>query len=196
MSTRPQASYWTSGAKLSQLPDHASCEIALCGRSNVGKSSLLGMLLGSPGLVRTSRTPGRTQLVNLFAYGEEFVFADLPGYGYAKLSLQQRAQMKGMVQEYVRRREPLRGVLLLLDARRDEVADHDKEMAAMAMDAGRQVLLVVTKSDLLAKNTRLGALRRLEKSFGVPPGWTLSCSSKTGEGKVELHARLRELARA
>lgn len=194
MSNRPQGRYWTSGTKLDQLPPHGAVEVAFCGRSNVGKSSLLGMLLGSPRIVRTSRTPGRTQLVNLFNYGEDLVLADLPGYGYAKLSLQQRAQMHAMIGSYVRGREELRGVLLLLDARREEVAEQDRQMAAMAMEAGREVLLVATKSDLLGKNVRLNTLRRLEKSFGVPPGYTLACSSKTGEGKTELHARLRELA--
>lgn len=194
MSGKAQGRYWTSGTKLEQLPAHGAVEVALCGRSNVGKSSLLGMLLGSPRLVRTSRTPGRTQLVNLFNYGDELVLADLPGYGYAKLSLQQRAQMQAMVGSYVRHRPQLRGILLLLDARREEVAEQDRQMAALAVEAGRQVLLVVTKSDLLPNNVRLHTMRRLEKSFGVPPGWTLACSSKTGEGKGALHARLRELA--
>lgn len=187
------AAYWVSAPDVKTLPHHPQPEVALAGRSNVGKSSLLGMLLGQPSLVRVSRTPGRTQMLNAFTYGEQLVYVDLPGYGYAKLSHKERDRMGAMVQGYLTKRQELRGVLLLLDARRDEVSPLDRQVADEIMDAGRPLLLVVTKSDLLAKNVRLATIRRLEKSFGVQPGWSVACSSKTGEGKAELVARVREL---
>lgn len=175
------------------LPDHGLPEVALCGRSNVGKSSLLGMLLGAPSLVRTSRTPGRTQLLNLFTYGEKLVFMDLPGYGYAKLSKTERTRMHKITHQYMAEREPLRGVLLLLDARREEVSEADREMAAFVLKHNRPVLLVATKADLVPKNIRLGRQRRLEASFGVPAGWSVMCSSRTREGEGELWQRIAEL---
>lgn len=175
------------------LSDHQLPEIALVGRSNVGKSSLLGLLLGAPTLVRTSRTPGRTQLLNLFTLGEDMAFMDLPGYGYAKLSHQERDRMARIIHGYIVAREPLKGVLLLLDARRDDVSDNDRQMAAFMLKHNRPVLLVCTKADLVPKNRRLAQQRRLEKSFGVPAGWSVMCSSKTKEGVKELWQRIDEL---
>jgi len=175
------------------LSDHHLPEVALVGRSNVGKSSLLGMLLGAPSLVRTSRTPGRTQLLNLFHYGDKLAFMDLPGYGYAKLSHQERDRMARITHGYMVNRVPLKGVLLLLDARREEVSEADREMAAFMLKHDRPVLLVATKADLVPKNRRLAQQRRLEKSFGVPAGWSVMCSSKTKEGEGELWRRIHEL---
>lgn len=175
------------------LSDHHLPEIALVGRSNVGKSSLLGMILGAPSLVRTSRTPGRTQLLNLFHYGDKLAFMDLPGYGYAKLSHQERDRMARITHGYMVNRAPLRGVLLLLDARRDEVSENDRQMAEFMLGHSRPVLLVCTKADLVPKNRRLGQQRRLEKSFGVAAGWSVMCSSKTHEGEGELWQRIDEL---
>ena len=175
------------------LSDHQLPEVALMGRSNVGKSSLLGMLLGAPSLVRTSRTPGRTQLLNLFHYGDKLAFMDLPGYGYAKLSHQERDRMARITHGYIVNRAPLKGVLLLLDARREEVSEADRQMAAFILKHDRPVLLVATKADLVPKNQRLAQQRRLEKSFGVPAGWSVMCSSKTHEGEKELWQRIHEL---
>lgn len=179
----------------SGLPPHDLPEIALIGRSNVGKSSLLSRLLGTQHLVRTSRTPGRTQLLNMFVHNEKVAYVDLPGYGYAKLSHTQRASMQRMIESYFTEREELSGVLLLLDARREEVSEADRKMAAFLLEQDRPVLLVATKADLLPKNSRLSTIRRLEKSFGVPSGWALVCSSKTADGQMELRARIDELCK-
>jgi GTP-binding protein len=168
-------------------------EVAIIGRSNVGKSSLLGMLLGAPSIVRTSRTPGRTQLLNLFTYGEDFTFVDLPGYGFAKLSIAERNRMARMTQRYLRDREALRGVLFLLDARREEVSQADRDVASFIIANKRPILIVATKSDLVPKNRQLGRQRALEKSFGVPAGWSVMCSTKTRQGEGELWRRIQEL---
>jgi GTP-binding protein len=190
---KPQAHFILSAPNADGLPDHDVPEIALAGRSNVGKSSLLGMLLGAPSLVRTSRTPGRTQLLNLFSLGDQLAFVDLPGYGYAKLSHTERARLSQIMRDYLGNRSLLRGVLLLLDARREEVAESDKAMAQFMLERGRPVLLVLTKADLVPKNIRKNRQRRLERSFGVPEGWSIMCSSKTREGEGELWQRLDEL---
>jgi GTP-binding protein len=188
------ASFITSAARVDQLPDHDLCEIAFVGRSNVGKSSLLGALLGQSKLVRTSRTPGRTQLLNLFTFQDKFALVDLPGYGYAKLSKLQRRQLHTMIRTYVKERQLLRGLVLVLDARREAATADDQAMAAWAMQQGRALLLAVTKADCVAKPRRLHQARRLEQSIGAPAGSAVLCSGHTQEGLEELYGRLAELA--
>jgi GTP-binding protein len=168
-------------------------EVAFAGRSNVGKSSLVGTLMGQPKLVRTSRTPGRTQLLNLFVHRDLLAIVDLPGYGYAKLSHTDRRRLSLMMREYVAARTCLRGVVVVLDARRETPSELDLEMVSWAMQANRQVLLAVTKCDLVPKTRRLHQTRLLEKAMGVPQGCALMCSSKSQEGLKELHRRLMEL---
>lgn len=176
--------------KLTQLPFP---ELAVTGRSNVGKSSLLASLFRGSKLVRTSRTPGRTQLLNLFVSDERLAWVDLPGYGYAKLSQTERARMDKMSRAYMAGRENLRGVLLLLDARREEATENDLAMAHWVLQHNRPLLLVITKADLVPKNRRLTHQRRLEKAMGVPAGWSLMVSTKTDEGREELLERVAEL---
>jgi GTP-binding protein len=178
------------------LPVTGCAEVAFVGRSNVGKSSLLGLVLGQPKLVRTSRTPGRTQALNLFLSGDNLAVVDLPGYGYAKLSKDQRSRIERMVRNYLLQRRALCGVVLLVDARRQEVVDSDLAMAQWVTEAGRQLLLVVTKADLVPKNQLGNVVRSIEARFGVPRGTVLVCSAKTGQGRQELLALLLELARA
>ncbi len=187
------AQFVMSAPNFEGLPDHGLPEVAFAGRSNVGKSSLVGNLLGSPKLVRTSRTPGRTQLLNLFVHKDELAVVDLPGYGYAKLSHTDRRRMSAMMRAYIAERHCLRGVVLVLDARRDGVSVLDAEMAQWAVEHHRPVLLAVTKCDLVPKNRRLHQARLLEKTLGVPEGATLLCSSKSHEGLKELHGRMMEL---
>lgn len=177
----------------SGLADLNLPEVAFSGRSNVGKSSLVGTLMGHPSLVRTSRTPGRTQLLNLFVWDEALAVMDLPGYGYAKLSKTQRSSMSRMVQEYLGKREALRGVVLVLDSRRDEVSELDRHMITWVMRQHVPLLLALTKSDLVPKNRRIHQMRLLEKSLGVNPGFSIMCSSKSKEGLKELARRLFEL---
>lgn len=168
-------------------------EVAFTGRSNVGKSSLVGALMGKPQLVRTSRTPGRTQLLNMFVWDEKLSIIDLPGYGYARLSKTERERMDVMSRGYMRDRANLRGVVLVLDCRRDDVTDYDQRMASWILQHNRPLLLAMTKCDLVPKNRRLHFLRKLEKAMGVPPGWAVMCSSKSREGQDELRKRLWEL---
>jgi GTP-binding protein len=188
-----RAEFVLSAPRWEALPELACPELAITGRSNVGKSSLLGTLLAQPKLVRTSRTPGRTQLLNLFMQGEQLAWVDLPGYGYAKLSRSERTRMHGMARGYLAQRRNLNGVLLLVDARREGVSTTDCEMAQWVLEHNRPLLVVATKADLVPKNRRMGQMRRIEGSLGVPRGGVLAASSHTGEGMDALRKRIWDL---
>ena len=176
-----------------KLPELGVPEVAFAGRSNVGKSSLIGRLIGAPKLVRVSRTPGRTQLLNLFEVDKQWSFVDLPGYGYAKLSKKQRKELKEMVLGYFSGRVNLRVAVMVLDARRTDVSPDDLEMAKWIMGGGHNIIAAVTKCDLIPKNRRLNNIRKIEKGLGLEPGSAVQCSSKSGEGKGELLGRLKEV---
>lgn len=182
-----------SASTWEQLPHHSLPELAVTGRSNVGKSSLLNALFKRDKIVRTSRTPGRTQLLNLFYQDEKIAWVDLPGYGYAKLSQTQRAQMEAMSHAYMTQRQNLNGVLMLVDARREQTSVLDQEMAQRVVEKHRPLLVVITKIDLIPKNRRMRQIKQIEASLGIEPGDALACSAHTKEGLVQLHSRIWEL---
>lgn len=175
------------------LPDLGLVEIAFAGRSNVGKSSLLGAVLGDPKLVRTSRTPGRTQALNLFALDDVLAFVDLPGYGYAKLAKDRRHELERMLRAYFEARRRNGGIVLLVDARRDEVSDLDKAFTEWVVNADLRLLVAVTKIDLVPKNRKDNVLKLIEQGLGIPRGSALGCSAKTGTGVRELVNSLFQL---
>ncbi len=182
-----------SASKVEQLPEHEFPEFAIIGRSNVGKSSLLGSLLKKPQIVRTSRTPGRTQLLNLFLFESSIALVDLPGYGFAQMSKAQASSMQRMIAAYFAERRGLHGVLQLFDARRDGPTADDLRVAEHIMSHKRQLLVVLTKIDLIPKNQLKAKTRAFEKALGVPQDASVGFSSKTGAGRGELLATLREL---
>ncbi len=184
------ARFVASSPTAAGLPVTGLAEVAFAGRSNVGKSSLVGLVLRQPRLVRTSRTPGRTQLLNLFVLDERLAIVDLPGYGYAKASKEKRAELSRMIADYLRGRQTLGGVVQLLDARRDEPSELDRTFAAAVLAAERPLLLVATKIDLVPKPARRERLARLARGLGVAGEDVLGCSARTGEGRDEL---VREL---
>lgn len=169
-------------------------EIAFIGRSNVGKSSALGVLLRKPDLVRVSKTPGRTQLLNLFRFEGSTAFVDLPGYGYAKLSKSQKDRLSVMVRDYLAEREGLSGVVLLMDARRDGPSDDDRRVADWILEHDRPLLLVLTKIDQVPKNRRLHHTRRYERAFEVEPGVAIPFSAATGEGREALLRQIQAVS--
>jgi len=128
-------------------------EIAVAGRSNVGKSSLLNHLFRAPGLVKTSATPGKTQALNFFACSDSVVFVDLPGYGYAQVPLALRKQWGPMVQTYLNKRASLQAILLLFDIRRTPQED-DQVMIRWAETVGKPLILVLTKVDKVNQSER------------------------------------------
>jgi GTP-binding protein len=181
----------TSAAGPEGFPAHELPEIAILGRSNVGKSSLINRITGRRSLARASGTPGKTRLLNFFrvrrAEGEEIVLVDLPGYGYAKVSKGERRGWQVLIESYLERRANLRLAILLQDARRDPGPD---EIDLLPWLAARKVPVVgaATKVDRLNARERASRLRALAEA-GLPIDW-IATSGRTGEGVEALWARI------
>ena len=164
-------------------------EIAFAGRSNVGKSSLINRLTRSPRLARTSRTPGRTQQINFFAGRDELVFADLPGYGFARVPVQIRESWKALIEGYLEDREELRGVVVIVDARRG--LEEDDAALVDYLDAlGRPVVLVASTVDKLGQGERVRGLAALRARVAD----VVAFSALSGEGEADVWTRLVRLA--
>ncbi len=188
------AEFVTSATEPSQFPAGGLPEIAFAGRSNVGKSSLLNALLGRKGLARVSQTPGRTRLVNFFRVvvseetGAEFLFVDLPGYGYAKVAKAVQEQWGPMIEGYLSARSVLRGVVLLTDVRRGE--QDEINLVRWVEAQGLGLVAVATKIDKLPRGQRIQGIRDLETLLDVP---VIGCSATTGEGKDAVWKAIRAL---
>jgi GTP-binding protein len=191
-----ECKFFYAAQKLDDLPPPGLPEVALAGRSNVGKSSLINALTGRNALARVSITPGRTKQLNFFNLSEQLVLVDMPGYGYAKASKQVVEDWQGLMFNFLRGRPTLRRVMLLLDARIEIKAN---DLAAMELLDKAAVIyqLVLTKCDavgaaaLLAKTAEVQALAR--KHPAAHPE-VLSTSSETGDGIAALRAELAALA--
>ena len=159
-------------------------EIAFVGRSNVGKSSLLNVLVGRPGLARVSSTPGKTALVNVFRLPALYLI-DLPGYGFARASKGARAGYRKLLRTYLETRETLAGVVWLLDIRHPPSAD-DLEMQELLAESGRPALAVFTKADKLSRGAGASRAAELAAALGIDQDQTQRVSSQTGEGIEDL----------
>ncbi|ERP39277.1 ribosome biogenesis GTP-binding protein YihA/YsxC [Chitinivibrio alkaliphilus] len=157
--------FLTSAADLSGCPAHERTEFALFGRSNVGKSSFLNHIFESKKLVRVSREPGKTRLLNFFSFTDEISFVDLPGYGYARVSKKDRADWSGMIASYCEQRENLAGLIWLLDYRRERGTTIDREAANWLATLGIPVFVVLTKSDKLNRKERQKKSAFSERGF-------------------------------
>ena len=177
-----------------ELPVLDSPEIAFAGRSNVGKSSALNTLLRSKKAARVSSTPGRTQTINLFDVGGACVFADLPGYGFAKVPAAVQHAWKGMIESYLSDREALRLVVVLVDARRDP-QESDGMLLYALTEAHIPALVVATKVDKLRKQQRQRQLAVIRREFALPKGQPLAFSSLTGEGRDAVWDRIEAACR-
>jgi GTP-binding protein len=166
-------------------PESELPEIAFAGRSNVGKSSLLNRLVRRKSFARVSRTPGRTREINFFRVNSSFVLADLPGYGYARISKEKKADWKPLIEGYLRGTKTLVGVVQLLDIRR-EPSDDDVAMIDYLAELELPTIVVLTKADKLS---RLGAEERaneIMKNLSLEKDQTILFSSVTGQGRDEL----------
>ncbi len=169
---RPKSTFVISAAAPSDFPPPTLPEIAVVGRSNVGKSSLINALTGHDGLARTSRTPGRTRLINWFQIEAQptFHLVDLPGFGYAAVDSKTRESWKPLIETYLASRETLAGVLLLIDIRRG-AEDEELDFVPWLAQRNTPIVVALTKSDKLPKNKRMLEIMRQKKVLGLtrPP---------------------------
>lgn len=176
------AEFMKSAVKPADFPKEKLPEIAIVGRSNVGKSSLINTLLSRKGLAKTSSTPGRTQLINFFRINHKLIFVDLPGYGYAKVSASVRKSWQPMIEGYLKDRENLKGVVLIMDIRRPPEDEEDMLLDFLS-SLSIPSILALTKTDKLSGNEKIKQLRLFKKSLDEN---LIPFSAVTGEGKDEL----------
>ncbi|AXI09607.1 YihA family ribosome biogenesis GTP-binding protein [Oceanobacillus sp. 143] len=180
-----QAEIVISAVSKKQYPGDGLPEIALAGRSNVGKSSFINKLINRKALARTSSKPGKTQTLNFYKINERFYFVDVPGYGYAKVSKSEREKWGGMMEEYFGTRETLQVVLLITDIRHEPTKD-DIQMYEFLKYHELPVVVVATKLDKIPKSKRASFIKRTKQTLNVEADdIVLPFSSETGEGKDE-----------
>jgi len=177
--------YLTSVVSLNKLPNLGLPEIAFAGRSNVGKSSLINTLLVRRRLAQTSSTPGKTRMLNFFMVNDRLLFVDLPGYGYARVAKEMRNRWGKLVEPYIRERETLRGVIHLVDCRR-EPTESDEQLSQWLTSYDIPSLTVLTKADKLSRLKARSALQVALGSLDRQPDQCLLFSAKTGQGKPEI----------
>ncbi len=175
-----------------QYPVSDLPEVAFAGRSNVGKSSLINTLVNRKSLVRTSRTPGRTRLINFFSVNAQFVLADLPGYGFASVPLAVRREWGPMIETYLGRRANLRGVVLILDVRRIP-SQEDRLMLQWLRTYDVPTLVVINKCDKVSKNERSRQSAAIARTLELPVEEFVYFSALTRDGKDQLWERLEML---
>ena len=179
------AEFIKSVVKPSQYPPADLPEIAFAGRSNVGKSSLINKLLNRRRLVKTSSTPGRTQLINFFSINENFTFVDLPGYGYAKAPLHIRKTWGPMVETYLSSRKTLKGVVLIMDIRRIP-REGERDLINWLNHYRIASILVLTKIDKLSKTKQGKQRKEIAESLSLEDSDFILFSAKSGFGKEVL----------
>lgn len=188
-----KAEYTASAVNRQQYPENSGPEIALAGRSNVGKSSLINKFINRKNLARTGNTPGKTQMLNFYHINDEWFFVDLPGYGYAKVSKDVHSRWGKMMEEYFSMRENLRAVIQVVDIRHKPSAE-DQEMQAFLRTRGIPVLVAATKADKIARGQWPKYLKVIAESLNLPD-WQmiLPFSAESGNGLDDLHKAVEEI---
>jgi GTP-binding protein len=186
-----QAQFLTSAAKLSQCPPDEGLEVAFAGRSNAGKSSAINVLCQQKSLARTSKTPGRTQLLNFFALDEQRRLVDLPGYGYAKVAVAVKRQWQAALSEYLEGRHSLRGLILLMDIRHP-LKEFDLQMLEWSRHFQLPVHILLTKADKLKRGAAANTLQQVRKAIKPFAGLVSAqlFSALDRQGIDEAHALL------
>lgn len=183
-----------SAVKPSQYPEDALPEIALAGRSNVGKSSLINRMINRKNLARTSATPGKTQQLNYYRINDQLYFVDFPGYGYAKVSKTQRALFGQMMEQYLLERKELKLVMQMIDMRHPPTKD-DIMMYEWLKHHGLPVCVVTTKMDKIPKTRRVKHAKIIKDALQLHPEDSfVSFSSEEGLGRDELWAVISRYA--
>lgn len=185
------AQFQTSASKLSQCPPDAGAEVAFAGRSNAGKSSCINAITGHGKLARTSKTPGRTQLINFFTLSDHQRLVDLPGYGFAKVPKEVKRQWEQHLENYLRQRKCLRGLILLMDVRHP-LQPFDQNMLLWAKESGIQMHVVLTKADKLNRGPANTTLLEVKKNLSsLDPDISVQLfSAHNKTGLQELQERL------
>lgn len=159
-----KATFTISAPDIRKLPEDSGIEVAFAGRSNAGKSSALNTLTNQKSLARTSKTPGRTQLINVFEIGDNKRLIDLPGYGFAKVPLEMKKKWQKALGEYLEKRESLKGLVVLMDIRHP-LKDLDMDLIQWAADSELPVLALLTKCDKLSQGKRSAEVLKVKKAL-------------------------------
>jgi GTP-binding protein len=187
------AEFVKSASSIKECPAGEFPEIALAGRSNVGKSSFLNRMVNRKGLARVGNTPGRTRLINFFMINRSFYFVDLPGYGYARVPEKMRLNWGVSIRDYLENRKSLAGVVMLLDIRRLPT-EMDENLHEWLKVAELPVVFAATKADKLSKNQAANQVRLIRKALALGAEKPLvAFSAKTGQGKDEMWEMIKNL---
>ena len=186
------AEFVTSATKPSQYPPEGLPEIAFAGRSNVGKSSLINVLVNRKRLVKTSSTPGRTQLVNFFDINDSINFVDLPGYGYAKVPASVRKKWGPMIETYLSGRNTLKGVVVILDIRRTP-REEEQNLIDWLGHYSIASILVLTKTDKLSKTKLAKQLAVVARTLALDAGDLILFSAKSRKGREDVWRAIESL---
>ena len=189
--TVKNAKFITSAAKKEQFITPDKPMLAVCGKSNVGKSSFINMLANQKKLAKTSSEPGRTRLVNYFDFGE-FILADLPGYGFARVSKGEKEKWAKTLDSFFQDKEKLRHVFLLVDSRHDPTAD-DVQMITFLHYHQIPFTVVLTKADKLSKMKCKEHLKAIAADLYLAPANLLATSAETGYGKADVLTKIHEV---
>ena len=177
----------------SRLPDNKYPEIAFAGKSNVGKSSLINVLMNRKSLARTSAQPGKTQTINFYNINDELYFTDLPGYGYARVSRETKEKWGMMIERYLRSSKQLRAVFLLIDIRH-EPSQNDVEMYRWIADNGYEPIVIATKLDKINRSQTAKNLRVIRDKLKVREGIKIiPFSAQTRQGREEIYETIDEI---
>ena len=173
-------------------PESTLPEVAFAGRSNVGKSSLLNVLLRRRKAARVSKTPGRTREINFFRVNDAFLLVDLPGYGYARVAKERKAGWKPLIEGYLQSSPNLRGLVLLLDSRR-EPSDDDRDMLAFLAERQTPVLIAITKMDKFGTDAGRDRVAAIASALELDPDQVVPVSAETGLGRDDLATAVMQL---
>lgn len=189
-----KSEFVTSLEKLRPFPGKGLCEVAMAGKSNVGKSSMINCLAGKGKLARTSGEPGKTRLINFYRFNDEFLLVDLPGYGFAKVSKAEKERWAGMIEGYLEQSDTLLHVLHLVDIRH-KPTENDIMMADYLRRIARPFTVVATKADKLSKAQRFRMIPEICRALTVQPWEVIMFSAQDGTGREALLAHIEKIVR-